>query len=364
MNRPGWQQDRPESHAFIGLSAGQPQQRPPNLAPNPGLAGPFRGPYPSYGMPPRSVIQSYVPALPTSTHRTAAQQSQTQTMAPQPSPGFIQQRGQSSFPFSGTLGQVQAHQPSSTPQQHSSSTQPSSQLQQQANGTSSSVPPHLLQSSTASSLTPAAPSVSSANEALDLNDFPALGSTPLSVSTPTANAGNGATSYASQAGTSVPLGGAAGASSTGSTVAGTGTTGSINQPRDFTPDDFPALGGQTHPPTQSQTQNTPSSQSQETHSHPPGLNGFQHGDHSQQHRQNLLGALGGSSMLQQGTPGMLNLGPAQSRNVHPGFQQGTEVEKQQQRVSFTVNFVSSNRMASLWAICTHGHCCVFYASII
>jgi CCR4-NOT transcription complex subunit 2 len=50
-----------------------------------------------------------------------------------------------------------------------------------------------------------------------------------------------------------------------------------------------------------------------------------------------LGTLG-SSVLQQATPGMLNLGPSQARNVHPGFQQGqTEAEKQQHRVSVVID---------------------------
>jgi CCR4-NOT transcription complex subunit 2 len=268
-------------------------------------------------------------------------------MVPQPSPGFIQQRGQSSFPFGGGLGQVQTqsqHQPPTAAQQHSSASQPSSQLQQQqqqSNGTSNTIPPHLMQNTTTPSLSGTAPSVSSASEVgLDPNDFPALGSTPLNVNNTNAsngNSGNGATtSYASQAGTSVPLGNTASAGAANTAVGGigaaSGTTGSANQPRDFTPDDFPALGGQVHPQTQGQTQNPhPPSQSQDNHSHPPGLNGFQHNDHSQQHRQSLLGTLGGS------TPGMLNLGSVQARNVHPGFQQGlTDAEKQQQRVSVSV----------------------------
>jgi CCR4-NOT transcription complex subunit 2 len=174
---------------------------------------------------------------------------------------------------------------------------------------------------------------------LDPNDFPALGSAPANnnnnSSSTNGNAGNGVTtSYASQAGTGVPLGGAGGTSAgvVGSGVGGAGS-GNLNQLRDFTPDDFPALGGQSH--TQGQTQNPPShptqqNPNQENHPHPPGLNGFQHTDHLQ-HRQNLLGALGGNGL----TPGMLNL--AQARSVHPGFQQGqTEAEKQQQRVSVAV----------------------------
>lgn len=102
-----------------------------------------------------------------------------------------------------------------------------------------------------------------------------------------------------------------------------------NQPRDFTPDDFPALGGQGS----GQNQN-PNQSSDHSHQPPPGLNGFHHNtmDHSsqqqqQQHRQNLLG-----SIQQPGTPGMLNIG-AQARNVHPGFQQ-TQSEAEKQRVSY------------------------------
>jgi CCR4-NOT transcription complex subunit 2 len=254
-------------------------------------------------------------------HRTPAQQAQLS----QPTTGFMQQR-QNTFPFAGTLGQTQAGQaqhPTSTLQGHSTNLQTSSQ--QQSNGTSSSLPPHLTQNANTPSLGGTAPSVSSASDVgLDPNDFPALGSTPASTNnTSNGNAANNVTtSYASQAGTA--LGGAA-----ASTTSGTGN-GSNSQTRDFTPDDFPALGGQpsSHPPnSSSQSQ----SQGQDTnHPHPPGLNGFQHNDHSQQHRQNLLGSLGG---LQ--TPGMLNLGPTQARNVHPGFQQSqSEAEKQQQRVSF------------------------------
>ncbi|KAF8903086.1 hypothetical protein CPB84DRAFT_1774753 [Gymnopilus junonius] len=41
--------------------------------------------------------------------------------------------------------------------------------------------------------------------------------------------------------------------------------------------------------------------------------------------------------LQQGTPGMLNLVSTQSRNVHPGFQQGqTDAEKQQPRNNYSL----------------------------
>ncbi|KIK69926.1 hypothetical protein GYMLUDRAFT_34328 [Collybiopsis luxurians FD-317 M1] len=262
---------------------GQTQQRPLNIAPNPALAGQYRSPY-SYGMqPPRPALQGagYVPGLPTSNHRTTAQQP---SQAIVPPPTFMQQqqqqqRGQNNFGFGGSLGQHQSVQ------------------QSQPNGTSNSLPPHISQTP---NLGNNAPSVSSTSElGLDPNDFPALGSTST-------NNGNGngnnhgsigssvTTSYASQAGTGM----------TGSTTAIGGTGGSSNQTRDFTPDDFPALGGQ------SQSQNN----QENSLSHPPGLNGF-----DQQHRQNLLGAL-------QGTPGMLSLGP-QTRNTHTGF----ETDKQQQQ---------------------------------
>ncbi|RDB14635.1 General negative regulator of transcription subunit 2 [Hypsizygus marmoreus] len=301
---------------------GQPQQRPPSLAQNPGLNSQFRPSFPTYGMPPRNVNalpgSGYVTGLQPNAHRAPSQQSQVQNIVPQSTPAFIQQRGQSSFAFGGSIGQ---HQSSTTLQQQQQP-QSSSHQQQQTNGIPTSLPPHLAQTPNLA----AAQSVSSASDVgLDPNDFPALGSTPAN-NTSTGTNGTGVsssvtTSYASQAGTA--LGGV------GSVSAGTiggGVAGSATQTRDFTPDDFPALGGQSQQQGQTaQNQNS----SQDNQSHPPGLNGFQHSDASQQqHRQNLLGALGGT--LQPGTPGMLNLG--QSRNVHPGFQQGqTDAEKQQQQ---------------------------------
>lgn len=272
-------------------------------------------------MPPRNVLQTtggYVPSLQPNAHRTATQQSQVQTITSQPASNFLQARGQSSYGFGAALSQ---HQQSSALQQ-----QLSSQQQQQTNGTSSSMPPHIAQPSGLG--TP--PSVSSTSEVgLDPNDFPALGSTPTNNATSSTNNGTvpgPTTSYASQAGTGVLLGGTGVGPSAGTIGGG---SGSVTQARDFTPDDFPALGGQSQT---SQSQNSLQSQlsSQENPSHPPGLNGFQSSD---QHRQNPLSTLGGT--LQPGTPGLLNLGTAQTRNVHPGFQQQsqTEVEKQQQRVS-------------------------------
>ncbi|KAF8635824.1 hypothetical protein AX15_000023 [Amanita polypyramis BW_CC] len=309
---------------------GQPQQRPPSLAPNPALANQFRPPYPSYGLPPRNVLQSsgYVPGLQANNHRSS-QQSQVQNLGPQPTPNFLQQRGQAGgFGFSGVLGQ---HQPSSLQQQ-----QQQMPTQQQTNGTSSSIPLHLAQMHNLG-----APSVSSTSEVnLDPNDFPALGSAPVTNNSSNNNAGSGtgvpATSYASQAGL-------------GSSGGGSGTVGNTasNQSRDFTPDDFPALGGQT----QAQSQNSTQSQStgQDNHSHPPGLNGFQHNEHSQHHRQSIPGTF--SNNVHQATPGMLNIGPAQSRNIHPGFQQGqTETEKQQ-RNNFSLK---ANQAHAAWSSVTVG----------
>ena len=247
-------------------------------------------------------------------------------MTPQPSPGFMQARGQAGFPFGG--GALGGHQPSAQlQQQHLSSQQ--QQQQQQSNGSSTPMPPHLAQSSIVG-----APSISSSNEvALDPNDFPVLGSTPnnTSSSNGTGNATTpGGGSYASQAGTGVSL--------AGSSAGGIGG-GSANQPRDFTPDDFPALGGQSHAtqnPSANQTQNA----SQDSISHPPGLNGFQQ-DFQQQRGRNLLGELSGG--VPSGTPGMISLGP-QARSVHPGFQQNhTESEKAQRvRRPFLVLHLSSH----------------------
>lgn len=289
-------------------------------------------------MPPRNVntLQGggYVPGLQPSNHRTSSQQSQVQAMVSQSTPSFIQQRGQSSFAFGG--GSLAQHQSSTSLQQQQQQQQSSSHQHQPTNGTSTSLPPHLVQTPTLGT----ALSVSSASDVgLDPNDFPALGSTPANNSSTSSNGatvgGSVTTSYASQAGTGVPLGGV-GSAGTGAGTIGGGVGGGLNPTRDFTPDDFPALGGQSQVQGQNpQNQNS----SQDNQSHPPGLNGFQHADHTQQNRQNLLGALGGS--VQSGTPGMLNLG--QSRNVHPGFQQGqSEAEKQQQRVSFFQPFYRIN----------------------
>jgi len=280
-------------------------------------------------MPPRTVLQAgsgYVPSLQPNNHRSTTQQPQVQVLTSQASQGFNQARGQSSYAFGGgVLGQ---HQASSVLQQQQQSlpSQQQQHQQSQTNGSQSTMS-SLLAQNTGLSATAAA---SSATEvSLDPNDFPALGST-LTNQNPTNsnNGGSGAnatTSYASQAGTGVLLGGGSGGS--GSAVGGS-LTG--QQTRDFTPDDFPALGGQSQASQQTREHIQNQLLTQESLSHPPGLNGFPPSDQPQS-RQNMLGAH--SASLQQGTPGMLNLGPTQSRNVHPGFQQGqTDVEKQQQRV--------------------------------
>ncbi|EIW52422.1 uncharacterized protein TRAVEDRAFT_53845 [Trametes versicolor FP-101664 SS1] len=272
--------------------AGQPPQRPPTLAPNPALGGPFRGPYQGYGMPQRNVTPAY-PILPNQ-----------RTVVPQPSPNFLQQRGQSNFPFNAAgLQQQQAQTPAQLSAQQTTLAHAAHQQQTQGSGASSTLPPHLAQNAAPSLGT--APSVSSQSEVgLDPNDFPALGATPANNSS-AASSGNTA-SYATQAGTGA---GASGAQA--------GNGAAVNQPRDFTAEDFPALGGQSQatPQQAQQAQQTP------TEGHPPGLNGFQHAD--QQHRQNLLGSLTSGAPGQQ-QPGLLNLG--QTRNVHPGFQ--SEADKQ------------------------------------
>ena len=262
----------------------------------------------------RSILQTgagYVPSLQPSSHRTASQQSQVQTHTPQPAT-FNSLRGQSSFAF-GASTLVQ-HQSSGVLQQPSQQQQQQS-LQQQTNGTTNTMTSLLAQTSNSVP----APSVASTSDVgLDPNDFPALGSAPANVNSSSSNNGSsaGATSYATQAGTGVLLGGGG--------ALGTSATG--GQTRDFTPDDFPALGGQSQ--TMQQTRDPSNHSSTPDLSHPPGLNGFQQSDQQQQQlRQNILGAQSGG--LQQGTPGMLNLGPTQPRNVHPGLQQApTDAEKQ------------------------------------
>lgn len=295
MHRAGNRKGSQDRAGMFTFRAGQPPQRPPTLAPNPALGGPFRGPYQGYGMPQRNVTPAY-PILPNQ-----------RTVVPQPSPNFLQQRGQSNFPFNAAgLQQQQAQTPAQLSAQQTTLAHAAHQQQTQGSGASSTLPPHLAQNAAPSLGT--APSVSSQSEVgLDPNDFPALGATPANNSS-AASSGNTA-SYATQAGTGA---GASGAQA--------GNGAAVNQPRDFTAEDFPALGGQSQatPQQAQQAQQTP------TEGHPPGLNGFQHAD--QQHRQNLLGSLTSGAPGQQ-QPGLLNLG--QTRNVHPGFQ--SEADKQRVR---------------------------------
>ena len=298
MNRPGLSLvllplPSPRSHP-----TGQPPQRPPSLAPPAGLSSQFRSPYPTsqYPLPQRTYP---APAL--------QQQNPHRTPAVPQSPFLQRQQPQSAtFPFTPGAGVL-------------------------AQNGASSLPPHMSPNPPAATPT-SAPSASSASEVgFDPNEFPALGSlgqTNNSASNNVASAaltssannssGSNATSYAIQAGQG------------GSTAAATGP-----QPRDFGPEDFPALGGhqgQQALPSQSQPQSQNQPQPSENHSpaHPPGLNGFN------DHRPSIIGSLNGaqqpntnnlSSSLagtqQSGTPGMLNL-----RGIHPGFQSQGDAEKQ------------------------------------
>ncbi|KAI0793032.1 hypothetical protein BC629DRAFT_340416 [Irpex lacteus] len=274
---------------------GQPPQRPPSLGPNPALGGAFqRGPYPTFGMPPRNVLPGFQ-TLPN--HRTQ------QNIVPQPSPNFIQQRGQSAFPFGGGI-----QQQSQASSQHTQQTALSHATHQQQppppSATTPSLPPHLSQNAAPSLTT--APSVSSASEAgLDHSEFPALGSTPTSLNTPSTT---NATSYASQAGTGAGVG-----------VVGNGAQTAAQ--RDFTPDDFPALGG-SGPGSQQQSSQANQSAAD---GHPPGLNGFRQ-NNDPAHQQTLLGALSGGGQQQ---PGLLNLS-GQARN-QAGFQSEADKRLPQRR---------------------------------
>lgn len=255
MNRGSW----PQSPDFFDskLRSGQPpQQRPPNLGPSPGIAGSFRPPYPSsYGMAPRSVMPGY-PTVPN--HRA-------QSIVPQPSPNYLQQQRGQTYPFGGALV---------------------SQQQQQQNAPLGANNSAHSQPNTTPNLG-TAQSVSSASEVgLDPNDFPALGSTPSSnTASNNTNSSATTTSYASQASTAVQPG-----------VVGQSSV-TATQTRDFTADDFPALGGNNAQPQQPQSQ-------QPQHEHPPGLNGFS----DQSHRQNLSSGLPTQPAQQQQQPGLLNLG--------------------------------------------------------
>lgn len=243
------------------------------MGPAQGLA--FRGPYPStgFGLPPRNALQQQAfQGLPG--HRTPGQNMVL------PSPNFMQQRGQSGYPFGGALGQQQTQQ--AQQQQHppshqqSQSSLPLGQQQQQQPG-ASGVLPHLQ----GSALPSIQANTSAATEAaLDPNDFPALGSTPVTSSaavTTSSPATTLASSYASQAGTGASASGQGQAHVQSNAIASSVVT---SQPRDFTPDDFPALGGQTiSAPQQQQSQpllqTSQNQQNAQDASHPPGLNGFE-----------------------------------------------------------------------------------------
>lgn len=280
-----------------------PPQRPPSLGPAPGIGGPFRGPYPTYALPPRNLVPGY-PAPGLQNHRT------TQSLVPQPAPGGFVQPRTPGFPFGGANPQQQQQQQQSQSQQ-SHPQLPLPPHQQSQPPTSAHPSLSHLQSATPSISGGGstggggnAPSVSSTSElGLDPNDFPALGATP-STTTSTSNP-TPATSYASQAGTGLPPSGSNGGASGGSAL-----------PRDFTADDFPALSG--GPPPSQQHQQQSSQQQQQTSqgqqqpqssshdNHPPGLSG-------------LLGN-------QQHQPGLLNLGPRVLQSLQ------SETEKQRHNI--------------------------------
>lgn len=275
------------------------------MGPAPGIGGPFRGQYPAYALPPRTIVPGY-PAPGLQNHRT------TQNLVPQPAPTSFVQPRTPGFPFGGATPQQQQQQ------QQSQSLQSHPQLplpphQQPQPPTSAHPSLSHLQSTTPSiggggstGGGGTAPSVSSTSElGLDPNDFPALGATP-SATTSTSNP-TSATSYASQAGTGLPPSSSSGTASGGSAL-----------PRDFTADDFPALGGGPAPSQQQQQQS--SQQQQQTSqqqqqpqppshdNHPPGLSG-----------------LSGNPQHQQQQPGLLNLGPRALQSLQ------SETEKQRVR---------------------------------
>ncbi|KZT37338.1 hypothetical protein SISSUDRAFT_1034149 [Sistotremastrum suecicum HHB10207 ss-3] len=244
------------------------------------MAGAFRSPFPgTYGMaPPRNVnvgvMQGY-PGLPN--HRTTQQQS----IVGAPSPGlFTGQRGgggMAGFPFSGSLQQPQPQNgppPQHQQSQHMPSTTPSASIpphlsqQQQQQPSQPSTTPSVPSSAVTGASATASSATSTSEVGLDPNDFPALGSgangnsnsatTPALLST-----------YASQAGTNLQ-----------STVGNAGSREQSGATRDFGPDDFPALGGQT--------QNS-AGQQQDSHN---GLNGFS-ADHLRSGSGTLSGLVGG-----------------------------------------------------------------------
>jgi CCR4-NOT transcription complex subunit 2 len=255
---------------------GQPPQRPPSLAPLAGVlpattglaagatsGAPFRGPYPQYNhnLPPRNIAvnNTIMPGFPTVRPGTGFAQQQQQ------------QRGTSTsaFAFAGGLGQAQG----------------------QGAGVGSGMQPPLPPPST----TP------SSELGLEPNDFPALGSGTSSGAAAAAGGASAAASYASQAGVAAQAqGGGAG-----------------QQQRDFTPDDFPALGGQQ--------------QQQQAPGAPPGLNGFGGAGAS---------ADGLASLPRQQTPGLLNLGPVRSASAQA--QASLDAEKQRVR-DFAMLFLLRGR---------------------
>ena len=181
-----------------------------------------------------------------------------------------------------------------------------------------------------------APSASSASEVgFDPNEFPALGSLgQTNNSNPSSN--NNASSLASAALSSAANNSSSSSATSYAIQAGQGgSTAAVSgpQPRDFGPEDFPALGGhqgqQALPPqSQPQSQNQPQSSENHSPAHPPGLNGFN--DHRlgslngvQQPNTNNLSSSALAGTQQSGTPGMLNL-----RGIHPGFQSQSDAEKQ------------------------------------
>ncbi|KAL5524236.1 CDC36 [Sanghuangporus sanghuang] len=256
------------------LVIGQPPQRPPNLGPTQGLGGPFRAPFPpasAFGLPSRNPLQTQgFPGMPNA-HRTGAGAAGQSMVLP--SPSFLQQRGQAGFPFGNALGQPQQNQQQSQHQHPASQVtsllgqQLQQQQQQQSQQNASSVigsASHLPNPSLTTTTGQVNQSSPNEGAGLDPNDFPALGSgtgTTMNAST-NSPATTLASSYASQAGTGLTPG-------TGAN--GQGAASGSAQTREFTPDDFPALGGQPTSTTQS-SQNQPSSQDT---SHPPGLNGFE-----------------------------------------------------------------------------------------
>ncbi len=294
-------------HSFIifsvlSLNTGQPPQRPPSLGPTP-IAGPFRGPFPTFGLPPRNIVPGY-PTQGLQNHRVS------QNLVPQPTPApFVQPRTPAAFAFGGANPQQQQQQ--SQPQQsHPQLPLPPHQQQQLPTSAHPSLS-HLQSATQGLGGTPSgvgtALSVSSTSElSLDPNDFPALGATP-STATSTSNP-TPATSYASQAGTGIPPSGSTGA-----------TSGNSALPRDFTADDFPALGGGPTP-AQQQQQQSQQHQHQQSQQHQPPQGQQQAQPTSHDSHPPGLGGLGS-----QQQPGLLNLGPRALQSLQ------SETEKQRVR---------------------------------